>query len=299
MINKNHVIVVLLGINILLLSFVLKPYIKNRLENIASSNQGKQRDEIFEQINPEKGYVLNASFDDLGPKMLASGVIDFKKFTAVFTQGSQPLTKQQVNVLTNKTNEKIKITRDNSYFLLNFFWAVGLANKTKILTEGDMVKNGDPANYASTGGWTLSKDNPMNYYAKSVLIPLTTKQEELVNRVASNIYRPCCGNSTAFPDCNHGMALLGVLELLASKGATENQMYEAAKYINAYWFPSTYYDLAQYFKAKEGKDFSRVSAKTVLGNAYSSGAGYMTIKKWLVDKGIIKQPPRQGGSCGV
>ena len=50
------------------------------------------------------------------------------------------------------------------------------------------------------------------------------------------------------------MALLSVLQLLASNGATENQMFEAAKYYNAFWFPSNYYDLALYFKNKDGKN---------------------------------------------
>jgi hypothetical protein len=47
------------------------------------------------------------------------------------------------------------------------------------------------------------------------LIPLTAEQQALVEEVAAEIYRPCCNNSTLFPDCNHGMAMLGFLELLA------------------------------------------------------------------------------------
>mgnify|MGYP001582558100 CR=1 FL=1 len=95
------------------------------------------------------------------------------------------------------------------------------------------------------------------------------------------------------------MALLGFLELMASQGKTEKEMYEAAKYINAYWFTDTYFDLAQYFKEKEKKDFSEIDAKLILGKNYSSASGFSQVKKWLTDNGVIKQPLQQGGSCGV
>lgn len=267
----------------------IKASISNKIET-------SQRDQIFEEINPSKGYELNATYSDLGLKMIGMGVIDLDKFK---TAGEQ-LSDEELNILTKSSNAKIKITRENSHFLLNFFWAVGLANNTKILTDGEMQKyGGNPGNFASTGGWTLSKDSSMNYYSKSDLIKLTTDQENLVQKVASNIYRPCCDNSTAFPDCNHGMALLGVLEILAANGASEKQMYDSAKYINAYWFPSNYYDLAKYFKDKEGKDFSQIDVKTILGKDYSSASGYGAIKKWLDTKNGVEQNTGQGSSCGV
>ena len=266
-----------------------------------SLKKDQQRENLFNEINPSAGYEINASYGDLGPKMIELGVIDLEKFKEVYQQNGQPLTEEQLTILTQGSDKKIKIDRDNSYFLINFFWAVGLANKSKILTQGEMTKYGADqiGNFASTGGWTLAKGNPMDYYAKSTLIPLTQKQEDLVEKVASQIYRPCCGNSTAFPDCNHGMALLAVLQLLASNGASEDQMFEAAKYFNAFWFPGTYYDLALYFKTKEGKSFSQIPGGVILGKEYSSASGYSQTKQWLTDKGLIEQPPRQGGSCGV
>lgn len=258
-------------------------------------------DNLFNEINPEVGYEINASFGQLGPKMLTLGVIDFDKFKSTYEKSGQPLIAEQLEILTKGTDKKVKITRENSYFLLNFFWAAGLGNKNKILTEGDMVKYGKDqvGNFASTGGWSLAQGEPMNFYAKGTFIALTFDQEALVGKVASQIYRPCCNNSTAFPDCNHGMALLGVLELMASNGATENQMFEAAKYFNAYWFPGNYYDLALYFKNKEGKKFSQIPGKIILGKDYSSSSGWQSVKKWLAEKGLIEKPPKQGGGCGV
>lgn len=257
---------------------------------------------LFEQVNPPQGYELPTTFGDIGPNMIEMGVIDPVKFKEVYEKSGQPLTQEQLNILENGSNSRIKIAPDNSYFLLNFFWAFGLANKSKILEEGEMVKYGDgqAGSFASTGGWSLAKsDNPMNYYSKRALVPLTKTQEDLVNKVASGIYRPCCGNSTAFPDCNHGMALLGILELMAAQGATEDEMFLASKYINSYWFPSTAMDVALYFKNKEGLDFDKIDPKVYLSQEYFSGQGYTSVKKWLVDRGIQEKPPATGGGCGV
>lgn len=259
-------------------------------------------DAVFQAINPQEGYELNISYGDLGPKMIELGVIDLEKFQDVYENAGQPLGKEQLKILTEGSQEKIKITPENSYFLLNFFWAFGLANKNKILTEGEITKYGQDqvGNFASTGGWSLTRgDDVMDYYAIGDLIALTPKQQQLVDEVSGNVYRPCCNNPTSFPDCNHGMALLGVLELMAASGATEEEMYEAAKFINAYWFPSNYYDLAIYFKAKDGKDFADIDGKVILGRDYSSVTGWQNIKNWLSQNGYEKEVPRQGGGCGV
>lgn len=303
---KNLWLIVLgvsLGLNVLVLAYYLvRPEVNKLVLKGKETAAKKETANLFDEINPTKGFEINAKYGDMGPKMISSGVIDLDKFKQTYEKSGQPLTKEQLEILTKGSNKKIKIDRDNSYFLLNFFWAAGLANKSKVLTEGEIIKYGGSegaGNFASTGGWSLSKTQPMDYYAKSELIPMTKEQENLVQKVASNIYRPCCDNSTAFPDCNHGMALLSVLQLLASNRATEKQMYEAGKYFNAFWFPGNYYDLALYFKNKEGKSFRDVPAEVVLSKDYSSASGWSAAKKWLADKGIIEQPPKQNGSCGV
>jgi hypothetical protein len=293
------VLLISVGLSIFALVVILKPKINKLFLARKEAQNKKIAENLFDQTNPVRGFEINASYGDLGPKMIELGVIDLDKFESIYEKSGNSLTAEQLKILTKGLSKKIKITRDNSYFLLNFFWAAGLGNKTKILTEGEMTKYGDAGNFASTGGWSLSKTQPMDYYAKSDLIPMTPEQEDLVQKIASNIYRPCCNNSTAFPDCNHGMALLSVLELMAANGATEKQMFEAGKYFNAFWFPGNYYDLALYFKNKEGKNFRDVPAEIILGKDYSSASGWSAAKKWLADKGIIEQPPKQGGSCGV
>lgn len=280
----------LLGKNLLFKQAPGNPETNTKVTTASSQNNSN----FFEEINPPAGYEINASYTDLGPKMIKLGVIDLKKFP--------PLDAQTEKILIQGSTEKIKITRENSHFLLNFFWALGLANKSKILTAGEITKYGgekDLGNFASTGGWTLSRAGAMNYYSKNSLIKLTAGQEGLVEAVAAQIYRPCCNNSTAFPDCNHGMALLGVLELIAANGASQDEMFSAAKYFNAFWFPGNYYDLASYFKNKEGKSFKDVDPRILLSKDYSSATGWQTAKKWLIDQGIVQEPPKQSGGCGV
>ena len=312
MVKKNKllpIMIVSLSANALLIIAIASPQIVKLKDSLIEPTKSattttvvSTKNNLFDQINPVSGFEIDSTYGDLGPEMIVQGVIDPEKFQSTYERSNQPLTAEQKQILLKGSNVKIKITRENSYFLLNFFWAVGLSNKSKILEEGDMIKYGGQAgagNFASTGGWSLAKSEAMNYYSKSRLISLTSEQEARVKLVASNIYRPCCNNSTAFPDCNHGMALLGVLQLMASKNATEKQMYEAAKYFNAFWFPGNYYDIALYFQNKEKKSFKDIDAKTILGKDYSSASGWQSVKQWLADKGFVQQSPKQGGACGV
>ena len=111
-------------------------------------------------------------------------------------------------------------------------------------------KYGGAGNFASTGGWTISKSSPMDHYSRHSLVVLTEEQQILVEKISRGVFRPCCGNSTHFPDCNHGMAMLGLLELMASQGVSEQDMWKTALIVNSYWFPDTYITLATYMKNK-------------------------------------------------
>ncbi len=158
---------------------------------------------------------------------------------------------------------------------------------------------GDIGGYASTGGWTLGTKAPQALYASTLLIALSPEQQARLEEVASGVYRPCCNNPTLFPDCNHGMAMLGLLELMASQGASADQMFAAAKYVNAFWFPQQTLEMAKFIQAQQGKDFSQADARQIVGNTFSSGSGYQSVHKWLADNGLLEQGPGSGGSCGV
>jgi len=273
-------------------------YLKWGQDETAELEQ-KELSVLYEQVNPKDGYALPVSYGDFGPRLIESGVIDYDAFAAIYQNSGNPLSAEQIEILKSGSDKEIIINAENAHFLLNFFWAIGLANKNSILTEGPMVQysNGQVERFASTGGWSLASKPIKDLYASMDLIPLTAEQQKLVEEVATSIYRPCCDNHTLFPDCNHGMAMLGVLELMASKGANADQMYETAKYINAYWFPQQTLETAIYLQLNEGVDFAGADAKLVVGNQLSSASGASRVHEDLQKKGLLKQAPGQGGSC--
>lgn len=246
-------------------------------------------------VIPEEGVELPITWGDFGKRMTSDGVIDEEKFRKIFPNG---LDSDSESILAGNFQRQIVMTQQNSQFLLDMLWAFGLANKNEILTEGEMIQTeygGDASKFASTGGWSLSRGNVMNHYSAHPYVALTSQQQDLVDRVSSGIYRPCCGNSTHFPDCNHGMAMLGLLELMAASNVSEEKMYEVALKVNSYWFPQTYLDLATYF-AEQGQAWENIDPKLVLGSQYSSAQGYIATRQKIKS---LPTPASGGGSCGA
>lgn len=262
---------------------------------VSKTQEGLSADVVLEEkIAPFNGVELPVKLGNLGKQLVESGVVAQEKFEALYA-GRGGLTDEQKKLLYGENNGNLVINPENAGFVLNLLWALGLGNKNEILENGPMADPhyGGADRFASTGGWTLSKGETMNHYSKHQFIPLSAEQQALVEKVSKNIYRPCCNNSTYFPDCNHGMAMLGFLELAASQGASENALYGMALVLNSYWFPDTYLTIAKYFESK-GVSWDKVNPREVLGMNYSSGSGYRRILTQIA-------PPERkgGGSCGV
>jgi hypothetical protein len=256
---------------------------------------------LIDQVNPIAGYTLPAVFGDVGPQMMAAGAIDYDKFTRVYDQAGQPLTAVQQTILTQGSQDPVHIDRDNAYFLLNFFWALGLVNDNPLLTEGPLVEysEGRLDRYAATGGWTIGQKPPIELIASASLLHLNHEQQERLEEVANQVYRPCCNNHTAFADCNHGMALLGLLQLMAAQDATVLEMFDAAKYVNAFWFPQQTLHIATFFQLAQGLNFADVDARLLVGPQISSASGYQNVQQWLASSGGLEQAPGGGNRCGV
>ena len=250
---------------------------------------------LEEEIIPSAGVILPVRWGDLGSKLVSVGAIDAERFKALYDERGA-FTDEYKNLLVGKNESNLKITKENAGYLLNLFWALGLASKNEILEKGEMTDSryGGAGNFASTGGWTMAKGNAMDHYSRHKFFDLTPEQQSLVDKVSRGIYRPCCGNSTHFPDCNHGMAMLGLLELMASQDASEQDMWKAALAVNSYWFPDTYLTIASYMKSK-GVEWKDVNPQETLGRDYSSASGYANIASQVTAPTSV-----QGGSgCGV
>jgi hypothetical protein len=255
---------------------------------------GLRYDQLVQQVAPLTGTTLPVHWGAMGQKLIEAGAIDLTKFEAHYGG----LNEEQQAVLLGDDLTEITFRPENIQFWTNVLWALGLTQASKVLDEGPMRQNDAQTplgNYASTGGWTLGSKSATELYSSARLMELTPEQDDLTYRVAEQVYRPCCGNSTAYPDCNHGMAVLGLLELMASQGATEEELYRAALTFNAYAFSDTYIALAAYF-AMQGVPWSDVNAQQVLGPKYS---GIQGARRIAAAVGPIPGAPGQGGSCGA
>lgn len=250
---------------------------------------------VSRQVLPQGGVELPISWGDLGKRLVAEGVINQGKFEELFAKGDS---KPEVGKLLGRVdNGRIRISADNSQLWLDLLWALGLGNKNPVLDEGPI--NQDPkrtANFASTGGWAgLSVGSPMKHFSRHQFVTLTASQQALLEEVAKGVFRPCCGQSTYFPDCNHGMAMLGALELGVAQGLGKEELFKMALVLNSYWFPQTYLDIATYF-AERDIAWGKVRPEEVLGEKFSSGSGYAFIRSTIKS---LPKPINGGGSCGA
>lgn len=251
-------------------------------------------DTLVEQVAPLSGRTIPVHWGDMGQRLIAAGAIDLGRLEAHYGG----LTEEQQAILLGDDLGEITLNADNIQFWTNVLWALGLAQQSRVLDAGPMRQNEAQwplGNYASTGGWTLGSKPATELYSSTRLVALTPEQDEMVYHVAEHIFRPCCGNSTAFPDCNHGMAVLGLLELLASQGAGEDELYQAALVFNAYAFSDTYVTLAAYLTL-QGVSWADLPAQEILGDRYSSIQGARQI---AASVGPIPGAPVRGGSCGT
>ncbi|KKW11546.1 MAG: hypothetical protein UY50_C0011G0022 [Parcubacteria group bacterium GW2011_GWA2_49_9] len=268
-----------------------------------------------EAVLPSSGIELPVTWGDLGAKLSSVGAIDAKRFEQLYAERGE-YSEAYKKLLYENNPEKLRMTASNAGYLLNLFWALGLASKNPVLDSGEMQdpRYGGAGGFASTGGWTMAMGNGMDHYSRHMFFTLTKEQQALVEKVSRGIYRPCCGNSVHFPDCNHGMAMLGLLELMASQGISEQEMWKTALAVNSYWFPDTYLTIATYMKDK-GVEWKDVNPQEMLGANYSSAQGYARIAAQVTapaassggESGCavggsapVRSPAKQGGGgCGI
>lgn len=255
-------------------------------------------DKLVAAVLPEGGVTLDIRWGDIPRQLVAEGVIDLEKFKSAAQRAGSPLTADQLTVLSEGSDDPLHFDADNAYFLLDVLWALGLANKNAVLTEGPMAQRGwdQAGGYAGTGGWTIGEKPGPDYLAALELISLTSQQQAIVDEVAYNAYRPCCGNMTAFPDCNHGMAALALTELMASQGASADEIFQALKEVSPFWFPTQYHHLALYFELRD-QEWKDVDPRMVMGKEYSSGGGWKQINAQLQQQGALGTGGVGGGNA--
>jgi hypothetical protein len=275
-------------------------FLTRSLTASSSSSGAEDQERLVAKLLPSEGVSIDAPWGDVMPRLAELGVVDVAKFSAAASRSGSPLTDAQQGILSGASDEAVRIDASNGRFVLNALWALGLANRNPVLTNGPMTSLDETrrASLASTAGWTLGNEPGPQYLARFDMVPLTAEQQAVLEEVAYNSYRPCCDNPTAFPDCNHGAAALALAELAAANGASADEVFTALKGFNSFWYPDNYYILAVYFE-RQGKAWEDVDPRLVLSGEYSSLSGWRRVAAAVQSQGLPGQAPGQAGGCAA
>ena len=225
-------------------------------------------------VTPTAGVKTAISFGDTIPQLVAAGAIDPDKFRSLYVeQGDIPQWVERL--FAAPSGEPILLSAETAPYLLNLLWPLGLSVKATFNEKSPMNGVQLPS-FASTAGWSLGREsNGYVYFNKIEALRFTGEQETRVLDVATKTFRPCCDNSTYFQDCNHGSALLGLIELAAAQNATTDELYRIALAANSYWFPSYYDRTALYLALFENQSWTDTPPQTILEARLSSLSGWL------------------------
>lgn len=226
--------------------------------------------DVTEEVIPRAGITTGVAFGRSIQTLIAAGVLSREKFRGSETELPDWVEK----ILAGPSDEPIVFSGPTARYLVDLLWPLGLANKAAF-NEKSPISTLQISHFASTSGWTLGREqNGYVYFNKVDAVRMTDQQQAMVLEVAANTYRPCCDNSTFYQDCNHGSALLGLLELAASQGTTLEGLYGIALTANSYWFPDNYTKTALYFLHFYRRSWRTLDPKLVLGSDFSSLSGW-------------------------
>jgi hypothetical protein len=253
-----------------------------------------------EAVLPSQGHRTKLVFGDSIPRLVQAGVIDPKKFAALYaTRGGLPNWVQRLFV--SPSTEPIVISAATAPYLLNLLWPLGLATKTGF--NADSPFKGDQlARLASTGGWRLGRAaSGAGYFNAVDTLDLSEAEEVRVLAVARETFRPCCNNSAFLQDCNHGSAMLGLFELAAAQGLSEPDLFRLAKIANGYWYPAQYVAMALFFDFLEDTRWRNVDPAVVVGSKFASARGWRaSIRQPLEENGLLRATARpQPAGCAA
>ncbi len=243
-----------------------------------SGSGGIDVDRITSEVLPEEGFTIDAVWKDSINKMVEDGVLDPAKLENILKNSYGQEMKPEWKRLLEEpySDEKLRIDAENSVFMMYILWTLAKHNDIQVIHNSRFASSFK--NYDIGVGRAG--------YGDAKLLELKPEQLQVAANVAQNSYRPCCGQSAANPDCSHGYAALGLMELMASQGYSEGEIFDAFVKFNSFWFPSTYIQNAVYFEATQGLSWEDVDKKLVAGAGYSSLSGSYNVKKELEKLGI-------------
>lgn len=267
----------------------------------ATTPEGRRAlfDQAVADVRPTEGFQSRIALKDMVSRLIGERVLDPRKFISLYDRpGGIPPTVRYL--LKWPSPNPTLLTAETAAAYVNLLWPLGLANRMTT-NEQSPINTVSLPNFASTAGWWLGEEaNGAAYFNKLPIVALTQEQEALATRVAKTTFRPCCNNSTFYQDCNHGSALLGLLELGASQGLTEDELYREALGFNSFWFPDTYVKTALYFRIFERTNWRDVDPKRVMGYDFSAiGPWRRNVEARIKTIPDLIPEPAAGAKCGV
>src|SRR3989304_10113474 len=102
------------------------------------------------------------------PRLVQLGVVDVAKFNSAISRSGSAPTDDQQRILAGSSNDNVRIDRSSGRFVLNSLWALGLANRNPLLTDGPMATLDETqrGRLASPAGWTPGKEAGPRYRAQ-------------------------------------------------------------------------------------------------------------------------------------
>lgn len=112
---------------------------------------------ILNQVLPEKGYQTKLVFGNIGRKMVQAGVIDIQKLDEIYSnRGGIP--KDMKKLLTEPSNMPILVTKENSAWLINILWPLGLSNRMLLNEQSPIAgENLATTHQQEDGHWEKSR----------------------------------------------------------------------------------------------------------------------------------------------
>jgi hypothetical protein len=236
-------------------------------------------DLLVGEVMPSDGIQLPVKFGSTVAMLVQESALNATFLKQVMNQTGERFSTYEENVLSGSQNENVILNASDSSFILNVLWAVGINNDNAIINKGQIMRSSNPLNFASTGGYgQLGKLS----LGKLNLLTLTRDQQIIAEQVAANTYRPCCDNPASFPDCNHGSAAVGLIELMASQGFNSTTIFGALKQFESFYFPQAFIYESVYFYASQGDSWTQVPAEQALSYYYSSRTGAVIMQQYLI-----------------
>ncbi len=241
--------------------------------NMLVTGSGEKVDinSVIEAVTPKDGFETTVQWGDVVGKMIETGVLNPQELEDILVNRYDQEMKPEWRAILNGEDSTLSINSDNAVFMMYMLWALAKDNQNQILTDSPI------ANYFTNYDIGVGKPG----YDDTLLLALTPQQQVIAESVSRNAYRPCCGNSTAVPDCSHGYSALGLVQLMASQDFSEKEIFETFIQFNSFWFPETYIKNALYFKITENIDWSEVDKALVAGKEYSTLQGSYVAKNYL------------------